>query len=68
MRAASCKIILVPDHNPVLLERAHAEIPGITPVCNSQARGLVGARNIGVAVARGDVIACMDEDAVPAPN
>lgn len=65
---APCEIILVIDHNPALLERAGAEIPGVTLVSNSQARGLAGARNTGVAVARGDVIAFMDEDAVPTPN
>ena len=55
--------ILVIDHNPGLLERAAREIPGVVLVENIESRGLSGARNSGVRVARGGVIAFMDDDA-----
>lgn len=55
--------ILVIDHNPALRERASREIPDVVLVENVEQRGLSGARNSGVQVARGDVIAFMDDDA-----
>jgi glycosyltransferase involved in cell wall biosynthesis len=55
--------ILVIDHNPALRERASREIRDVVLVENVEQRGLSGARNSGVQVARGDVIAFMDDDA-----
>jgi len=55
--------VLVIDHHPALQERAAREIPGVVLVENVEQRGLSGARNSGVRVARGDVIAFMDDDA-----
>jgi glycosyltransferase involved in cell wall biosynthesis len=55
--------ILVIDHNPALRDRASREIPDVVLVENVEQRGLSGARNSGVQVARGDVIAFMDDDA-----
>jgi GT2 family glycosyltransferase len=62
------EVILVSDHNPELLGRATAELPGIRVVENSQVRGLSGARNSGVRAASGRAIAFLDDDATAEPG
>ena len=62
------EIILVIDHNPTLLAKAREQFKGISLIENGQPRGLSGARNSGIVVAQGDIIAFMDEDAEAAPN
>jgi GT2 family glycosyltransferase len=57
------EVVLVSDHNPELLDRARAAFPDVVCVGNSGARGLSGARNTGVLVATGDVLAFLDDDA-----
>ena len=62
------EIILVIDHNPELFRRAQSAITGVTIVENSQARGLGGGRNTGVAAARGEVVVFLDDDAEAEPD
>ncbi len=57
------EVIVVIDHNPPLYERACQTLEGVVVIENHEARGLSGARNSGLAVAKGSVIAFMDEDA-----
>ena len=62
------EIIVVIDHNPNLMERTRQQVPGVTVVENMEALGLSGARNSGIAVAKSQIIAFLDDDAVATPD
>ena len=62
------EIILVVDHNPVLRDRLVNALPDVIVLENKQKQGLSGGRNTGISVARGDVIAFLDDDAVADPD
>jgi len=63
-RAPAGEVIVVVDHNASLYEQVCRELAGVVAVTNTEQRGLSGARNCGIAVAQGEIVAFLDDDAV----
>ena len=57
--------ILVVDHNDELLARARDEFASVRVLANPRTGGASGARNTGIAQAKGSIIAFVDDDARP---
>jgi glycosyltransferase involved in cell wall biosynthesis len=62
------EIVLVIDHSPTLLDRARRGLSGVSVIENVQPRGLSGARNSGLGMVHGSVVAFLDDDASAAPD
>ncbi|MGH3566766.1 MAG: glycosyltransferase family 2 protein [Pseudonocardia sp.] len=67
-RRAPHEVIVVVDHNPDLHSRLRTSLPDVIVTQNRQAQGLSGGKNTGVALASGDLVAFLDDDAVAEPD
>jgi len=61
------EIVLVIDNNPELLAWARAEFPQVR-VCDNAGRGSSEAKNTATQLAQGEILAFLDDDAVPAQD
>lgn len=62
------EIIVVVDHNPGLFGRLKSALPDVVVVQNRHEQGLSGGKNTGTALARGELVAFLDDDAVAEPD
>jgi GT2 family glycosyltransferase len=65
---AAVETIIVVDHNPALQARLAAALPDVMVTENRQEQGLSGGRNTGIGLARGEIVAFLDDDAVAEPR
>jgi GT2 family glycosyltransferase len=61
----SDELVIIVDNNAGLLARCRASFTECMVAANRRSRGLSGARNTGLEVARGSIIVFLDDDAVP---
>ncbi len=61
---AAKELIVVVDHNRPLYERLKSALPDAMVVENREQQGLSGGKNTGIAMASGQVVAFLDDDAV----
>ena len=63
------RLLVVIDHNEGLLERVRQRFGDrVVAMPNAERQGLSGARNTGVAAAEEEIIAFLDDDALPEPT
>lgn len=62
------EVVFVADGSPVLAEAIKDAYPEVTVVPLEENEGLTTARNVGASVATGDVVAFLDDDAIPSPH
>lgn len=62
------EVVVVVDSNPDLLAEVQGLAPRATVAANRHQRGLSGARNTGVELSSGSIVAFVDDDAVPSPD
>lgn len=60
--------LVVVDHNEDLLVKATRELAGVRVVANARQEGAAGARQCGIDLTTGDVVAFLDEDAYGEPE
>jgi glycosyltransferase involved in cell wall biosynthesis len=65
---AAREVIVAIDHNPKLLARVREAMPDVIAVENTGGQGAGDARNCGVKLASGSIVAFLDDDAVAAPG
>jgi glucosyl-dolichyl phosphate glucuronosyltransferase len=65
---APAETIVVIDHNPELLAWVRESFPLVLAVGNAHEQGVVGARNTGAELARGDVVVLTDDDTRAEPD
>ena len=60
------EVLLIVDHAEGLLQRARDAFPWVRVLPSRGPRGLSAARNTGISAARSEIIAFVDDDALPA--